>query len=91
MNISLPLDLDVSTCSIGDDGAEAFARMLKSNSILQELHLRDNQIGDNGAKALARVLRYHNTSLLILDLQGNHITEGSIQSMMKTLKRNTTI
>ncbi|KAI9365532.1 hypothetical protein DFJ73DRAFT_808129 [Zopfochytrium polystomum] len=61
--------LSMRANSIGAAGAEAFARLLKVNNVLQELDLAHNSIQDAGAKALALGLE-SNESLLILDIAG---------------------
>ena len=50
-------ELDLSSCNIGDIGAEAIALALASNpSCLKRLDLSNNKISDSGAIALGRAL-----------------------------------
>ncbi|KAG0268977.1 hypothetical protein BGZ96_006575, partial [Linnemannia gamsii] len=41
--------------SIGESGAVALSKALKTNSIMTTLNLENNSIGDNGAVALSKV------------------------------------
>ena len=53
--------LHIGNNKIGNDGAIAFADMLKINKTLKELHIGNNKIGDKGAIAFADMLRINNT------------------------------
>ncbi|XP_052212877.1 leucine-rich repeat-containing protein 34-like isoform X2 [Dreissena polymorpha] len=67
-----------------------FAKMLKVNSTLEELHLQKFQIRDFGATRLAENLM-ENLTLQYLDLSCNRITRDGVKELSKVLKRNTAI
>ncbi|XP_052761064.1 leucine-rich repeat-containing protein 34-like isoform X2 [Mya arenaria] len=67
-----------------------FAKMLKVNTTLEELHLQKFEIRDFGATRLAENLM-ENLSLQYLDLSCNRITRDGVKELSKVLKRNTGI
>ncbi|KAF9390109.1 hypothetical protein CPB97_009911 [Podila verticillata] len=79
-------DADVS----GDNGAQALAEALKTNSTLTTLDLQINKIGDKGAQELAETLKI-NSTLTTLDLQGNSIGGHGAQALSEALKINSTL
>lgn len=62
-------ELDLSSCHVGDAGAEALALALKG---LKELHLSNNKISDDGAAAIGRALIESECSCDCIDLDNNH-------------------
>ena len=64
-------ELDLTNCSIGEDGACQLAEALRDNSTLRVLWVWDNPLGERGAKALVESLA-HNTSVKILCLPKQH-------------------
>ncbi len=64
--------LNLSQCSIGDEGAKAIAHTLQYNNSLKHLYLSSNKIGKDGATAIAHTLQ-HNNSLKTLYLRLNKI------------------
>jgi internalin A len=69
--------LNLSSNSIGEEGAKAIAQSLTS---LTSLDLSNNSIGDEGAKAIAQSL----TSLTSLDLSNNSIGEEGAKAILDT-------
>lgn len=67
-----------------------FAKMLKVNTTLEELHLQKYTMRDDGATRLAENLM-ENYSLQYLDLSCNRITRDGVKELSKVLKRNTAI
>jgi Ran GTPase-activating protein (RanGAP) involved in mRNA processing and transport len=67
--------LDISHNQIGDDAMKIFARVLITNTSLQNLHLGSNIIGDEGIQALSNGLKY-NSSLWTLNLSENERMTG---------------
>lgn len=67
-----------------------FAKMLKVNNTLEELHLQKYQIRDFGATRLAENLM-ENFTLQYLDLSCNRITRDGVKELAKVLKKNTAI
>ena len=67
---------------VKSSGASAFAKALHSNRALTHLDLRSNGISDSGAKELAQALKFHNSTLVYLDLtENNRIGSGGIESL----------
>lgn len=64
--------------------------VIKKNSVLTSLTLRNNKIKKNPARVLAEGLQ-DNTTLTTLDLRGNHIGNEGAEAFKKLLKANTTI
>lgn len=64
--------LDVADNRIGDTGARALARLLRSSGTMKWLGLSGNEIGDGGAAALASAFGA-GTRLRVLDLKLNPI------------------
>jgi len=63
--------LDLSDNSIGNEGANSLAQVLRVNTSLSSLNLRSNCIDVEGANSLARAIKVNaqaNTSFTILDL-----------------------
>mmetsp|Transcript_11801 Transcript_11801/g.18289 ORF Transcript_11801/g.18289 Transcript_11801/m.18289 type:complete len:138 (+) Transcript_11801:219-632(+) len=57
---------------IGDDGAEALAKVIQCNTHLQKLYLQQNQITPLGAAALAEALE-ENQTIDYIDLSYNKL------------------
>jgi Ran GTPase-activating protein (RanGAP) involved in mRNA processing and transport/GTPase SAR1 family protein len=64
--------LYLSSCSIGDAGAEAIGEALKHYPSLETLRLANNNIGDAGGHSIGQALSV-NDSLKWLELSGNQI------------------
>lgn len=71
------VSLDLSFNDVGDDVAAAAARMLETNTVLEELRLDGNCIGPVGVAALAASMQ-HNSTLRSLSLAANdgHMSTG---------------
>ncbi|KAL3862028.1 hypothetical protein ACJMK2_008030 [Sinanodonta woodiana] len=67
-----------------------FAKMLKVNTTLQELHLQKYDMRDFGATRLAECLM-ENFTLQYLDLSCNRITRDGVKELAKVLKKNTAL
>jgi len=77
--------LRLSGCKIGDQGAEALAKRLYSNSTLRHLFLEMNAIGADSCIELAQSLRY-NRSLCGLHLYGNRIQHEGAAALQESLR-----
>ena len=75
---------------IGDAGAIALAEILKHNTTLKQLDIRNNNIGDKGAIALADSLKY-NSAVRFIDLSYNKIGEKGIIALATAINQNTTL
>ncbi|KAF9322929.1 hypothetical protein BG006_001946 [Podila minutissima] len=75
---------------IGDNGAQALAAALRTNSTLTILNLDQNLIGDSGAQALAAALRT-NSTLTSLDLRSIEIGFRGVQALSAALRTNSTL
>ena len=80
--------LDLSSCNIGDAGAEAIAFALETNpGCIRHLNLSCNEITQRGAIALGRALMQKKSSLDTLDLSANVVGEEGIEVLAQALKR----
>ena len=79
--------LDISDCSISDEGAESLARALAVNRSLLELNISFNKIGDNGIAHIATVLQ-KNTTLRTLDISSCSISDEGTESLARALAVN---
>ncbi|XP_076842220.1 ribonuclease inhibitor-like [Brachyhypopomus gauderio] len=82
--------LDLSDCSIREEGCAALCSALKKNpsSHLRELNLNYNEPGDSGVKQLSALLKYPHCTLEILDLSDCGITEKGCAALCSALKKN---
>jgi Ran GTPase-activating protein (RanGAP) involved in mRNA processing and transport len=82
-------ELELSNCSIGDDGALHLARGLSSeNCHLKTLKIINNGIGDNGARHLACALVSENCRLESLDVSDNSIGDDGARAIGAALSQN---
>ncbi len=72
-------------------GATILANALYNNTTLIELYLSKNQISDIGVHALAQTLVVNSSTLKVLDLYSNNITDEGIEYLSDMLKINKTI
>ncbi|KAG0099262.1 hypothetical protein BGZ93_008395 [Podila epicladia] len=82
--------LDLGDNSIGDNGAQALAGALKTNSTLTTLDLYNNSIGDYGAFSLSEALKT-NSTLTTLVLSNNWIGPNGTGALAEALKTNSTL
>ncbi|EGD73987.1 hypothetical protein PTSG_05682 [Salpingoeca rosetta] len=74
--------------SIGHKGAQALAEMLKDSTTLTHLKLGENAIGDAGVEALAKALETDNSTLQVLWLNCNGLSDSSAVALANMLRRN---
>ncbi|KAF9284564.1 hypothetical protein BGZ68_004599 [Mortierella alpina] len=87
--------LNLAHNSIGDNGAQALAEALKTNSTLTTLNLAGNSIGDYEAQAQSEALKT-NSTLTTLHLTGNSMAGSTIsdhggQALGEALRTNSTV
>ncbi len=85
--------IKLTSCDIGDEGAQLLAKKLMQNTTITKLWLVNNAIGyegDEGGKALAKVLMV-NTTLDELNLNENSIGNNIAIELAKALETNTTL
>ncbi|XP_076842216.1 ribonuclease inhibitor-like isoform X2 [Brachyhypopomus gauderio] len=81
--------LDLTDCSITQEGCVALCSALKKNpSHLRELNLNHNKPGDSGVKQLSDLLEDPHCKLEKLDLSGCSITEQGCAALCSALKKN---
>lgn len=85
LNVNRPL---LFSCQ--EETTVHFAKMLKANTTLEELHLQKYDMRDFGATRLADNLM-ENMNLTYLDLSCNRITRDGTKELSKVLKHNTSI
>ena len=84
------IELDLSSCGLGDEGAEVVAEFLKQDVCVEELILKDNLIGPLGARALAKALK-NNRTLRYLCLSSNQIEEEGAEFLIRAFDANVCI
>ena len=72
--------LELSMNSIGNEGAQAFAKSIESCLILQTVDLSCNQIGDGGALAIVRAIPVKTCDLF---LWSNNITRHGAETLLQ--------
>ncbi|CAF3674452.1 unnamed protein product [Rotaria socialis] len=70
-------------------GVSTIALALKSNTTLQKLWLDNNCVSDIGVGALAKILSCNHSSLTMLGLNANAITDEGAKCLANMLKTNT--
>ncbi|XP_076836591.1 NACHT, LRR and PYD domains-containing protein 12-like isoform X2 [Brachyhypopomus gauderio] len=82
--------LDLSWCSIREEGCAALFSALRSNpsSHLRELNLRVNKPGDSGVKQLSALLEDPHCKLENLDLDNCHISAEGCAALFSALRSN---
>ncbi|XP_026854468.2 NLR family CARD domain-containing protein 3-like [Electrophorus electricus] len=82
--------LDLSNCSIPEEGCAALASALRSNpsSHLRELNLTYNKPGDSGVKQLSALLEDPHCKLKKLDLSNCSITDEGFAALASSLRSN---
>ena len=81
------VELHLSNCQIGDDGAEIVADFLRSDETVKEVYLWSCHFGPRGAKAIADALK-HNQTVEHLCLNYNGIGDEGAEALIKALKYN---
>ncbi|XP_068699990.1 nucleotide-binding oligomerization domain-containing protein 2-like isoform X2 [Montipora foliosa] len=87
---TLRLYENLSSNSIGDEGATSLSQALAVNTSLTTLDLCSNSIGAEGATSLSQALAV-NTSLTTLDLSRNSIGAEGATSLSQALAVNTSL
>ncbi|XP_076835418.1 NACHT, LRR and PYD domains-containing protein 12-like isoform X2 [Brachyhypopomus gauderio] len=82
--------LQLSNCSITEEGCAALASALRSNpsSHLRELNLNFSEPGDSGVKQLSALLEYPHCNLETLQLSWCRITEEGCAALASALRTN---
>ncbi|XP_076836593.1 NACHT, LRR and PYD domains-containing protein 3-like isoform X2 [Brachyhypopomus gauderio] len=82
--------LDLSQCSISEEGCAALSSALMSNpsSHLRELNLNQNKPGDSGVKQFSSLLKDPHCTLEILHLADCSITEEGCAALCSALRSN---
>ena len=78
--------LDISECSMSDEGAESLARALIANrsNAMQKLYISGNKIGDNGVTSIATALQT-NTTMTVLGISACNMSEEGAESLARAL------
>ena len=78
--------LNLHNNQITEEAAETLASVILRNTGLEELHLGDNNLGKGALKVIEAL--QHITSLRILDLQNNGLTNESSHELRNVFKSN---
>ena len=81
--------LDISHCSVKEEGMLAIITALETNRNLRKFHAADNQLGDSGAVAMAEAI--NNTSLEALDISNCQVGERGMVAIASALTTNKSI
>ena len=81
--------ITLSRCNIRDEHLLPIVGAIRGYSILEELHLPLNRISNAGCEALATLLRDTNTTLTLLNLTGNALSNEHVTTIMNSLFNNT--
>jgi len=76
---------------LGDEGVHRLARAIEASKTLKELHLDSCEISDDGASALADLLEREDSSISIVSLEGNSISEDGRRRLGQALEKSTTL
>jgi Ran GTPase-activating protein (RanGAP) involved in mRNA processing and transport len=84
--------LNLGKNNITDIGAEELAKMLRTNQILTELYLGENQISNEGVRMLAHSIENYNRTLERLSLLSNQsVSDGCVRHLLQMINRNNTL
>ena len=75
--------LEISKCSISDDGVEILAGALAVNESVEDLDISDNEISDNGIAHLVTALQ--TMRMRSLKVRGNYMTDEGALSLVAAL------
>jgi hypothetical protein len=79
--------LQLPESNITDEEVHALAALLRNNTSIEQVNLRNNSITDEGARALANVLSGR-SNLRQVDLRGNKISKAAIRILAEALERS---
>ena len=65
--------LNLADMALGDTAMNVVARILKNNTKFSQLDLSKNCFSNTGLKQLGQVLARHNSTIVHLNIGGNHI------------------
>ncbi|KAJ1550101.1 hypothetical protein HK096_008736 [Nowakowskiella sp. JEL0078] len=82
--------LNLDSNNLGDYGANIIASALPLSS-LKILRLFDNSIGPQGVSSISNAIRNNDSTLQILDLEGNKIGAEGAKALASMLLHNTTL
>lgn len=83
--------LRLSDNKITSKGASILADSLHNNKTLVALHIFNNRLGDTGVKALTDVLAENTSTVKVLSLGYNGITDKGVECLADLLKKNKTL
>lgn len=75
---------------LGSSGIKAISAVLKTNTCITDMDLRDNNIEEDGTKAIAKTLR-ENLYIVSIDLSVNNICNEGLEDLMVSMKNNRSI
>lgn len=65
--------LNLSDCGLGDACISVVAKVLKNSNAFAQIDLSRNDFTNEGLKVLADTIKLHNTTIVKLNIGGNHI------------------
>jgi len=82
--------LELSSNSIGEEGAQQLAALLSASTSLTRLDLTSNKLGARGTRAVMMSL-HHNSTLTALSLRDNDVMEAGAAAVAAALEINGTL
>eukprot|EP01033_Poteriospumella_lacustris_P005496 gene5496-3917_t len=79
--------LQLPESNLGDEEIHALSALLRNNSSIEEVNLRNNLVTDDGVRALAAVLSSNKSALKLIDLRGNRVSRAGVKLLAEALER----
>lgn len=80
--------LHMDYCNIGDHGGALITNAVRTNKYMRDLSLKGNGFKDQTGQAFGKVFEILSSSLEILDLSENEITDKSAKALKDGLVKN---
>jgi Ran GTPase-activating protein (RanGAP) involved in mRNA processing and transport len=77
--------LNLSECGLGDSCLQVISKILKKKSTFAQVDLSKNDFSNDGLRILAETMRDHNSTVVHLDLGGNHIGPEGTMHLLQCL------
>jgi Ran GTPase-activating protein (RanGAP) involved in mRNA processing and transport len=81
----------LSDCGLGDASLQVVSKILKKNTLFARVDLSKNDFSNEGLKVLADTLRAHNSTVVHLDIGGNHIGPEGTMYLFQALQNHPSI
>ena len=82
--------LEILWSKVSDSAAEVIGHFLKTDNVLKEFTLSQNEISDEGIRLIMKAIQ-NNNALKILDISSNDISDDGIVAISECLTKNNTL